>query len=67
MRGGIFEYWGKADTNYAGEATWHPLVYHCLDVAACLDHPKKMALPFPPLEGASKRGAAKNLFWGLTW
>lgn len=31
----LFRYWGKADPNYAGEATWHPLVYHCLDVAAC--------------------------------
>jgi len=35
MQGGIFEYWGKADANYAGEPKWHPLVYHCLDVAAC--------------------------------
>lgn len=35
MQGGIFEYWGKADANDAGEATWHPLVHHCLDVAAC--------------------------------
>jgi len=34
MQGGIFEYWGKADANYAGEPKWHPLVYHCLDVAA---------------------------------
>ncbi|MHB8249671.1 MAG: CRISPR-associated helicase Cas3' [Acidithiobacillus sp.] len=30
-----FKYWGKADENYAGEPKWHPLVYHCLDVAAC--------------------------------
>ena len=28
-------YWGKADEKYVGEATWHPLAYHCLDVAAC--------------------------------
>ncbi len=34
MQGGIFEYWGKADANYADEPKWHPLVYHCLDVAA---------------------------------
>lgn len=27
-------YWGKADPNYPGEPQWHPLVYHCLDVAA---------------------------------
>lgn len=27
-------YWGKADPNYPGEPKWHPLVFHCLDVAA---------------------------------
>lgn len=30
-----FKYWGKAYPNYPGEPKWHPLVYHCLDVAAC--------------------------------
>ncbi len=29
-----FRYWGKADPNYPGNPKWHPLVYHCLDVAA---------------------------------
>lgn len=29
-----FHYWGKADEKYVGVTTWHPLVYHCLDVAA---------------------------------
>jgi len=29
-----FRYWGKADPNFPGEPKWHPLVYHCLDVAA---------------------------------
>jgi CRISPR-associated endonuclease/helicase Cas3 len=29
----FLRYWGKADSNYAGEPKWHPLVYHCLDVA----------------------------------
>lgn len=29
----IFRYWGKADPAYPGEPKWHPLVYHCLDVA----------------------------------
>ena len=33
----IFRYWGKADPAYAGEPKWHPLVYHCLDVAAVAD------------------------------
>ena len=28
-----YRYWGKADLNYPGELKWHPLVYHCLDVA----------------------------------
>ncbi|MGK2941308.1 MAG: CRISPR-associated helicase/endonuclease Cas3 [Immundisolibacter sp.] len=27
-------YWGKADPAYPGEPKWHPLAYHCLDVAA---------------------------------
>ena len=30
----VFRYWGKADPNYPGESKWHPLAYHCLDVAA---------------------------------
>ncbi len=30
----LFRYWGKADQAYPGEPKWHPLVYHCLDVAA---------------------------------
>lgn len=30
----LFAYWGKADPNYVGEPKWHPLAYHCLDVAA---------------------------------
>lgn len=43
-----WSYWGKADPAYQGGATWHPLVYHSLDVAACgqilLDeHPKWLA------------------------
>ena len=29
-----FRYWGKADPKYEGVPKWHPLVYHCLDVAA---------------------------------
>lgn len=28
-----YRYWGKADINSSGEPQWHPLVYHCLDVA----------------------------------
>ncbi len=30
----IFKYWGKADDKYPAEPKWHPLAYHCLDVAA---------------------------------
>jgi CRISPR-associated endonuclease/helicase Cas3 len=30
----IFNYWGKADDKYLAEPKWHPLAYHCLDVAA---------------------------------
>lgn len=29
-----FRYWGKADLKCPKEPKWHPLVYHCLDVAA---------------------------------
>lgn len=29
-----FCYWGKADPNCLGEQKWHPVAYHCLDVAA---------------------------------
>ncbi|MBI4002403.1 MAG: CRISPR-associated helicase Cas3' [Nitrospira defluvii] len=30
-----FQYWGKADEKYVSAISWHPLAYHCLDVAAC--------------------------------
>jgi CRISPR-associated endonuclease/helicase Cas3 len=30
----IFQYWGKADDKPSAEPRWHPLAYHCLDVAA---------------------------------
>jgi len=30
----LFCYWGKVNPTYPGEPNWHPLVYHCLDVAA---------------------------------
>lgn len=30
----IFKYWGKASPDYPGQPKWHPLAYHCLDVAA---------------------------------
>lgn len=33
MNKSIFRYWGKADPSYPGEPKWHPLAYHCLDVA----------------------------------
>ena len=34
VRNHFFQYWGKADEKYIGEPKWHPLAYHCLDVAA---------------------------------
>lgn len=34
MDSSIYHYWGKAKPAYPGEPKWHPLVYHCLDVAA---------------------------------
>lgn len=30
----VTQYWGKAREGVAGEASWHPLAYHSLDVAA---------------------------------
>jgi CRISPR-associated endonuclease/helicase Cas3 len=35
MQNHFFQYWGKADEKYVGATSWHPLAYHCLDVAAC--------------------------------
>ena len=29
---GYFRYWGKADPAVETGGSWHPLVYHCLDV-----------------------------------
>ena len=34
MRKVLWDYWGKADDKYLAEPKWHPLAYHCLDVAA---------------------------------
>ncbi len=34
LGGTIFNYWGKADPSCLFEQKWHPLAYHCLDVAA---------------------------------
>lgn len=34
MQDHLFRYWGKADEKYVGATSWHPLAYHCLDVAA---------------------------------
>jgi hypothetical protein len=31
----IRRYWGKAKPQMSNGPQWHPLVYHCLDVAAC--------------------------------
>ena len=31
----IRRYWGKAKPETNSGPQWHPLVYHCLDVAAC--------------------------------
>jgi hypothetical protein len=33
-----FRYWGKADPNYPGDPKWHPLVYHCLNIADSSDY-----------------------------
>jgi len=43
---GYFRYWGKADPKYQGEPKWHPLVYHCLDVAAVDQHYGTSIEPF---------------------
>lgn len=34
---GYYRYWGKTGENEAGVLTWHPLILHLLDVAACAD------------------------------
>ena len=33
--GRTLRYWGKAKPQASSAPQWHPLVYHCLDVAAC--------------------------------
>ena len=44
----IYHFWGKASGAREGEPEAHPLVYHCLDVAAVADalleqHPRRLA------------------------
>ena len=41
-------FWGKARADRPSEPNWHPLAYHCLDVAAVADvllatHPRRLA------------------------
>lgn len=63
-------YWGKADPNYPGEPKWHPLVYHCLDVAAvacawwesCASLRGNFAMAFP-VEPGKERLRAWVLFF----
>lgn len=45
MNNAFFHYWGKADEKYLREPKWHPLVYHCLDVAAVADSWWNASLP----------------------
>ena len=38
MRGELSSFWGKLTRDDAGRVVaWHPLVYHCADVAACCE------------------------------
>jgi len=46
-RASVFRYWGKADEKYIGAQTWHPLVYHSLDVAAVAE---SWWMACPPLQ-----------------
>lgn len=43
----MLRYWGKADEKYVGPQTWHPLAYHCLDVAAVAE---SWWITCPPLQ-----------------
>lgn len=55
------QFWGKAGGQQDGEPGWHPLVYHCLDVAAVADvllraNPRRLAV-MAGLLGVSPDGA----------
>ncbi|MGB5082484.1 MAG: CRISPR-associated helicase/endonuclease Cas3, partial [Burkholderiales bacterium] len=67
----LFRYWGKADPNYPGEPKWHPLVYHCLDVAAVAGAwwdtspviPRSFLAAFDQPDSATRRLRAWMLFF----
>lgn len=50
----FLEFWGKAGKREDGDFSWHPIAYHCLDVAACVQR----VLTVRPLA----RGKASRLF-----
>jgi len=64
-----FRYWGKADPNYSGEPKWHPLVYHCLDVAAVAaawwDQSLAIRHAFASAFGVRKKDAGQLRAWVL--
>jgi CRISPR-associated endonuclease/helicase Cas3 len=58
-------FWGKAGGEQAGEPSWHPVAYHCLDVAAAADallavSPRKLAV-LARLLGTSGENARRLL------
>jgi len=58
-------FWGKTGGEQAGEPSWHPVAYHCLDVAAAADallavNPRKLAV-LARLLGTSKENAQRLL------
>src|SRR5262249_36404452 len=58
-------FWGKAGGEQTGEPGWHPVAYHCLDVAAAADallavNPRKLAV-LARLLGTSEENAKRVL------
>ena len=55
MGDSIFALWGKASPNQDGGPRFHPLVYHCLDVAAVFEallHRRRFSVPLRSLLGS---------------
>jgi CRISPR-associated endonuclease/helicase Cas3 len=69
LRSEIYTYWGKASPDYPGEPKWHPLVYHCLDVAAVTatwwDSSPAIRHAFISAFGFDKEKAAPLRAWAL--
>jgi Cas3, HD domain len=65
-------FWGKAGGERPGEPGWHPVAYHCLDVAGAADavlaaSPRKLAVMAQLLGTAAENARRFLVSLGHSW